>query len=89
MNTDTGTTFIPLQEVFDGGEHIELYRILILCSVPNPNRELFGNLAECVIPLKSRLECLELLFQSVPVHISSMQVAYQLFDNFGIQVRNE
>lgn len=72
VTTDTATTFVPLLECFDG--------------VISQNATLFDSLSRCVIPLKTRVDCLNLLLESVEVRLINMKTAFQLYEKFGIKI---
>lgn len=73
VRTDTTTTFVPLEESFDG--------------VTSPDLKFFDSFSKCVIPLKTRLECLKLLSETAEsVFVMTMQDAYRLFEKFKIKI---
>ncbi|EGT39822.1 hypothetical protein CAEBREN_25467 [Caenorhabditis brenneri] len=73
IRTDASTTFIPLVESFDG--------------VTSPDLKFFDSFSKCVIPLRTRLECLKLLTESTEsVFVMTMQDAFRLFEQFNIKI---
>ncbi|CAP28706.1 Protein CBR-POLQ-1, partial [Caenorhabditis briggsae] len=74
IQTDTGIAFIPLQEQFNG--------------IESPSPKFFDPLSTCHVPLKSRLDCLKIFFESQHVvHVLTMNNAFRLFEEYKIKVR--
>ncbi|UMM22138.1 hypothetical protein L5515_003507 [Caenorhabditis briggsae] len=75
IQTDTGIAFIPLQEQFNG--------------IESPNPKFFDPLSTCHVPLKSRLDCLKIFFESQHVvHVLTMNNAFRLFEEYKIKLSN-